>query len=209
MPTYISHQFLSSTYPGKCQATVFLPLVWISGGIWFAKNLQLVRNNPILCHKRFCFMDNVTFHFHEMLYKKCHGCLTSITFCAFADLVRLCWEIEGAGIFIYFCIYLLLLFCSAKLYLLSMNERETAMSQQQGQDPWLPLHLTMVLIWCVTRWCTVDNYLSTAALRRKALSLFPTHMRSETHIKKALCHSSCHLPRPLGPASNLLSTKPG
>lgn len=66
-----------------------------------------------------------------------------------------------------------------------MNEIKTATSQQQGQGPWLPLHLIMLLIWCVTRWCTVDNHLSTAAL-----SLFPCpHTLRHTHKNKqsAVC----------------------
>lgn len=62
-----------------------------------------------------------------------------------------------------------------------MNEKETLVSQPQGQGPWLPLHLIMLLIWCVTRRCTTDNYLSTA-LRKKALSLLSTHRHSGTHI---------------------------
>lgn len=78
----------------------------------------------------------------------------------------------------------------------NMNEKETLVSQPQGQGPWLPLHLIMLLIWCVTRRCTTDNYLSTA-LRKKALSLLSTHRHSGTHIiqtNAAICQD--HLDQP-------------
>lgn len=124
--------------------------------------------------------------------------MTSITFlriCWFPCCCQCFWK-KGALTAVYFYCFLAMQNCSyrgtkvktekAITGTWTKEKREWVSGKDEG--PRLPLHLIMLLIWCVTRWCTADNYLSTAALReKKALApLSPAHMRSDEHkhIKK-------------------------
>lgn len=137
-------------------------------------------------------MDNVTFQFLEKLaWLPLHF----YAFARFPAAVSVFWK-KGALTAVYFYCFLAMQNCSyrgtkvktekAITGTWTKEKREWVSGKDEG--PRLPLHLIMLLIWCVTRWCTADNYLSTAALReKKALApLSPAHMRSDEHkhIKK-------------------------
>lgn len=91
-------------------------------------------------------------------------------------LACVCWfgsSMVTQEILVFFCfwfIFFVFVFCNAKCEKKKTSAEHEWMKEKQQwvsrEDKawWMPLHTIMLLIWCVTRWCTANNYPSSASL---------------------------------------------